>query len=163
MPRCQFPIFCYFVFQKSYTGNILGIGGNEARTSYFFRCETKSEGESEEARDQPHHRVVHPLARATTWCGGPGPPLTSPLRLYKVSVAKTLKQLAFSPVKFRSTAAIKDQFQGTELSIPAPCQDEEVSPKPSPSTPLMSTHASVLVDSVGPPSAEVCRAAASFP
>jgi hypothetical protein len=31
------------------------------------------------------------------------------------------------------------------------------------STALMSTHASVLVDSVGPPSAEVCRAAASFP
>jgi hypothetical protein len=28
---------------------------------------------------------------------------------------------------------------------------------------LMSTHASVLVDSVGPPSAEVCRIAASFP
>jgi hypothetical protein len=28
---------------------------------------------------------------------------------------------------------------------------------------LMSTHKSVLVDSVGPPSAEVCRAAASFP
>jgi hypothetical protein len=30
-------------------------------------------------------------------------------------------------------------------------------------TPVMSTHASVLVDSVGPPSAEVCRAATSFP
>jgi hypothetical protein len=28
---------------------------------------------------------------------------------------------------------------------------------------VMSTHMSVLVDSVGPPSAEVCRAAASFP
>jgi hypothetical protein len=28
---------------------------------------------------------------------------------------------------------------------------------------VMSTHASVLVDSVGPPSAEVCRAASSFP
>jgi hypothetical protein len=28
---------------------------------------------------------------------------------------------------------------------------------------VMSTHASVPVDSVGPPSAEVCRAAASFP
>jgi hypothetical protein len=27
----------------------------------------------------------------------------------------------------------------------------------------MSTHASVLVDSVGPPSAEVCRTVASFP
>jgi hypothetical protein len=30
-------------------------------------------------------------------------------------------------------------------------------------TEVMSTHAFVLVDSVGPPSAEVCRAAASFP
>jgi hypothetical protein len=28
---------------------------------------------------------------------------------------------------------------------------------------MMSTHASILVDSVGPPSAEVCRTAASFP
>jgi hypothetical protein len=28
---------------------------------------------------------------------------------------------------------------------------------------VTSTHASVLIDSVGPPSAEVCRAAASFP
>jgi hypothetical protein len=28
---------------------------------------------------------------------------------------------------------------------------------------MMSTHASVLVDSVGPPSAEVCRTVASFP
>jgi hypothetical protein len=28
---------------------------------------------------------------------------------------------------------------------------------------LMSTHASILVDGVGPPSADVCRAAASFP
>jgi hypothetical protein len=27
---------------------------------------------------------------------------------------------------------------------------------------LMSTHASILIDSVGPPSAEVCRTAASF-
>ena len=28
---------------------------------------------------------------------------------------------------------------------------------------VMSTHASILVNSVGPPSAEVCRTAASFP
>jgi hypothetical protein len=28
---------------------------------------------------------------------------------------------------------------------------------------LMSTNASIIVDSVGPPSAEVCRTAASFP
>jgi hypothetical protein len=28
---------------------------------------------------------------------------------------------------------------------------------------VMSTHASILVDNVGPPSAEVCRTATSFP
>jgi hypothetical protein len=37
------------------------------------------------------------------------------------------------------------------------------SPATAPEKSLMSTHASVLVDSVGPPSAEVCRIAASFP
>jgi hypothetical protein len=36
-----------FVFRKSYMGNIFRIGQNEARTSYFSRHETKSEGEPE--------------------------------------------------------------------------------------------------------------------
>ena len=36
-------------------------------------------------------------------------------------------------------------------------------PPPSSLSALMSTHASILVDSVGPLSAEVCRTAASFP
>jgi hypothetical protein len=33
MPQCQFLFFAVFVFQKSYTGNILGIGRNKSRTS----------------------------------------------------------------------------------------------------------------------------------
>jgi hypothetical protein len=36
-----------FVFQKSYTGNILGIGRNKSRTSYFSRHESKSKDEME--------------------------------------------------------------------------------------------------------------------
>jgi hypothetical protein len=36
-----------FVFQKSYTGNILGIGWNKSQSSYFSRHETKSEAETE--------------------------------------------------------------------------------------------------------------------
>jgi hypothetical protein len=36
-----------FVFQKSYTGNILRIGRNKSRTSYFSQSETKSEDETE--------------------------------------------------------------------------------------------------------------------
>jgi hypothetical protein len=39
-----------FVFQKSYTGNILGIGRNKSQTSYFSRHESKSEDEIEEGQ-----------------------------------------------------------------------------------------------------------------
>jgi hypothetical protein len=41
--------------------------------------------------------------------------------------------------------------------------ERRLSPCQRPSALLMSTHASILVDSVGPPSAEVCRTATSFP
>jgi hypothetical protein len=38
MPQCQFPVFfAIFVFQKSYTGNILRIGQNKFQKSYFSR------------------------------------------------------------------------------------------------------------------------------
>jgi hypothetical protein len=36
-----------FVFQKSYTGNILGIGRNETRSSYFPQHKIESNGEME--------------------------------------------------------------------------------------------------------------------
>ncbi|KAK1628949.1 hypothetical protein QYE76_003264 [Lolium multiflorum] len=47
----------------------------------------------------------------------------------------------------------------------APAKDAPEAPAPPKitPTPLMSTGASILVDSVGPPRAEVCRTAASFP
>jgi hypothetical protein len=51
MPQCQFLFSAIFVFQKSYTGNILGIGRNEARSSYFFRHETESKAETEEGQE----------------------------------------------------------------------------------------------------------------
>jgi hypothetical protein len=36
-----------FVFQKSYTGNILGIGRNKSQTCYFYRRFVKTEDEME--------------------------------------------------------------------------------------------------------------------
>jgi hypothetical protein len=64
-----------FVFQKSYTENILRIGRNKSRSSYFSWHETESKAETEGTRGQPHHRV----ARASPWLrhqvvGPPGPP-----------------------------------------------------------------------------------------
>jgi hypothetical protein len=36
-----------FVFQKSYIGNILGIGRNKSPTSYFYPSFAKTEDETE--------------------------------------------------------------------------------------------------------------------
>jgi hypothetical protein len=41
--------------------------------------------------------------------------------------------LAIFQKEFRSSAAIADEFRGTEVSVLAPCRDGEVPPKPSPS------------------------------
>jgi hypothetical protein len=80
--------FAFFMFQKSYTGNILGIGRNKSRTLYFYRSFTKNEDETEGARSQAHHRgarpspwLCHPMVRP----GGPPPdtalsPIKSPRR-----------------------------------------------------------------------------------
>jgi hypothetical protein len=56
-----------------------------------------------------------------------------PLRLYKASGRKTLKESAFFPEQFRSSAAIEEKFWGTEVSLPAPFRDGEVPLEPSPS------------------------------
>jgi hypothetical protein len=58
--------FAVFVFQKSYTANILKIGRNEARSSYFPRHETESKAETEEGQE------------VATPPGGASPPLAAP-------------------------------------------------------------------------------------
>ena len=51
MPQCQFLFSAVFVFQKSCTGNILGIGRNKNRSSYFYRDEAGDQkGVEEEPR-----------------------------------------------------------------------------------------------------------------
>jgi hypothetical protein len=56
-----------------------------------------------------------------------------PLHLYKASGWKTLKVSAKFPKQFRSATAVEAKFWGTEVSVPAPCRDGEVTPEPSPS------------------------------
>ena len=58
------PIFCCFWFQKSCTGNILEIGWNKSRSSYFHETKTESEGETKWG-----HRVATPPLGAAR----PGP------------------------------------------------------------------------------------------
>jgi hypothetical protein len=49
MPQCQFLFSTIFVFQKSYTGNILGIGQNKSQSSYFADTKMESKGETEKS------------------------------------------------------------------------------------------------------------------
>jgi hypothetical protein len=75
MPQCQFPVFCCFVFQKSYTWNILRIGRNQSRSSYLPDTKTEIEDRWRWTKGQPQHRV----AQATPWprhlvVWPPGPP-----------------------------------------------------------------------------------------
>jgi hypothetical protein len=51
MPQCQFLFSAIFVFQKSYTGSIVGIGQNEAQSSYFFWHKMESKAEMEEGQE----------------------------------------------------------------------------------------------------------------
>jgi hypothetical protein len=88
------------------------------------------------ARRWPHHLVVrvHPwLCHHLVWA--PWCPLTSPLRLYKASDAKTLDKSMFFQIKFHSAAAVAKEIWGIEVSVLAPCQDGELPPEPPPSTP----------------------------
>jgi hypothetical protein len=137
MPQCQFLFFVVFVSQKSYTGNILGIGRNESQTSYFSRHEDEVQSRDGGGPGGRHTIGWHasPSGRVTRWCGPLVHPLTSPFRLYILSEVKTLRRPVFVHEKFCSATAIKDQFQGTEVSLPAPCRDRELPPEPSPPNP----------------------------
>jgi hypothetical protein len=69
------PFSAVFVFQKSYTGNILGIGRNKSRTSYFYRSFTKTKEETEggEGPGTPQGARSSPWPRPTM-VRPPGPP-----------------------------------------------------------------------------------------
>jgi hypothetical protein len=110
--------FAVFVFQKSYTGNILGIGQNKSWTSYFYRSFVKTKDETEGGRGQAHHRV----ARPTPWpChhmvrpGGPPPdaalsPIKSPRR------EKPKGQIAFPWNILQAAAIVEARLGGSRSS-----------------------------------------------
>jgi hypothetical protein len=75
--------FTVFVFQKSYTGNILGIGRNKSQ-KYRYSQELPEHRRGDGVEPEGGHTTGGrglALARAGLWCGPPGPPLTPPLRL----------------------------------------------------------------------------------
>ena len=136
MPQCQLRIFCCFSFQKSYTGNILGIGRNEKPDSYFPGTYTESKGEKEGSHE------------ASTPPGGAAPPLAVPRRDVGPTGAfdqrtwpiysprhKNPKTIDHLPRKVPSRRRHRNLVLGDRCSVLAPCRDGESAPGPSPSTP----------------------------
>jgi hypothetical protein len=91
LTRCHSASFLFsaiFVFQKSYTGNILGIRRNKSQSSYFSRSVTESKVEMEGSQEAatPPHGAGHPQAApGQVWAPGPLPdaalpPIYSPQR-----------------------------------------------------------------------------------
>jgi hypothetical protein len=64
MPQYQFLFSAFFVFQKSYTGNNLGIGQNKSQSSYLSDMKTESKGETEQSQEAatPWGGAAYPLA-----------------------------------------------------------------------------------------------------
>ena len=105
-------VFCCFWFQKSYTGNILGIGRDKSRRSYIYRANTE---DREGVKDTQQGGHTHPrhglgLARAWAWCGPPGRPPTSPLRLFIPRHGKTLSTRAQFHEKHRRPRNLEPEF-----------------------------------------------------
>ena len=58
MPQCQLLFSAVFWFQKSYIGNILGIGRDKNQSSYFYCAKTEvREG------DEVEHHGGHTMPR----------------------------------------------------------------------------------------------------
>ena len=137
MPQCQFLFSAVFVFQKSCTGNILRIGRNKSRSSYFSVMKTEPEGETEKS----HEVATSPLGAGqpqATPIHGVGPSGTHRPRPFAYKLppyAKTLEESASIHEKFRRGRHRRNKFRGTEVSVPAPCRDGELPPEPSPLTP----------------------------
>jgi hypothetical protein len=122
-----------FVFQKRYTGNILGIGRNKSRTSYFYRSFTKTEDDMEGARGQPHHRG----ARPNPWprppmVRSPGPtPDDAPSAIKSPRREKPKGRIAF-PRNILQAAVVETRSGGSRSSSRHPAGEGNPCRRPSP-------------------------------
>jgi hypothetical protein len=133
-----------FVFQKSYIGNILGIGRNKSRTSGNSpKLPENRRGDGVGPRG-PHTIGRRGLAsgRAPYVWGRPGSPLTMPLRLYKASGQKTLGSRRNVQ---NSSAALppRRQISGDRSLCSGTLLGQESAPEPSPSVSIAGSAVSI--------------------
>jgi hypothetical protein len=124
-----------FVFQKSYTGNILRIRWNKSQTSYFYQSFAKTEDETEGARGWPHHRGGGPRSwPRPPMVSPPGPPLDdAPLPIKSPQWENPKGRITFPKNILQATAIIESRSGGSRSSSQHPAR--EGNPYRRPSTP----------------------------
>jgi hypothetical protein len=93
MPQCQFPIFCYFMCQKIYTGNILRIGRNKIRNSYFSRKKVEDRtraGGGPEGRHTLGWRPPWRCRHMVRWLWSTSDDASSPIKSLPMENPKTI-------------------------------------------------------------------------
>jgi hypothetical protein len=129
-------LLLFLCFRKATQEIFSELDETKAETPIFPGQRTKTKGEPEGGQRATTPGVARPPpGRATKGWAPLVHFLTPPRRLYKASWRKTLNRSAIFQKKSRSSAAATDEFQGIEVSVPAPYRDGEVPPEPSPSMP----------------------------
>jgi hypothetical protein len=134
LTRCHSASFLFsavFVFQKSYTGNILGIGRNKSRTSYFYQASRRPKMRRRGPRGQAHHRVTRwaaPPHGETAWSTLWRCPFAykSPRR------QKPRGRIAFPQNILQATAIIEARSGGSRSSSRHPAGEGNPCRRPSP-------------------------------
>jgi hypothetical protein len=122
--------FAVFVFQKSYTGNILEIGRNKSRTSYFPDTRRSSKMRRRGARTRPHPRAAWPGLNPSHQGVSPLVHLlTPPFRLYIPLDGKNLKADQFSMKPTTSHRRHRRKIGRVQKLFPAPCRRGESPPE----------------------------------
>jgi hypothetical protein len=122
-----------FVFQKSYTGNILGIGQNKSRTSYFYRSFVKTDDETEGGQEPgspqgawPSPWLHHPMVRpAGPTSNDALSPIKSPRREKpkgRISFPRNILQAATVTAPCRRGESLPEPFYTTMVASGVMCE-----------------------------------------
>src|SRR4051795_9013602 len=129
MPQCQFLFSAVFVFQKSCTGNILGIAWDKLPVPLNHVTKTVPEGDLWGAARWPDPTQARPdpsprLGGVWAHQGAPTPPL----RPYNLRIGKTLDNREKIHEKFRSRRHRRTHLGRVLELFPAPFRREKSPP-----------------------------------
>jgi hypothetical protein len=121
-----------FVFQKSYTENIIGIGRTKAEVPIFPDTRQSPKHRRRGARGRPHPPWCGPPpGHAGGRCGHLVHHLTSPFRLYILLEEKTLSPINFSENILQAAAVIDARSGGSRISSRHPAGEGNHHRRPS--------------------------------